>query len=51
MTRAADRGLWCADGQRGEFERVDVAKRWACKRCGLPAVDHWSARPEVQASP
>lgn len=48
MARAPDAGLWCPDGQRGEFERGDdPGKPPPCRRCGLPAMDHWTRRPEV----
>lgn len=39
--RSCARGLWCADGSRGEFE----AAPWKCRRCGALAMDHTATRP------
>lgn len=34
-------GLWCADGERGVFERGTDA----CKRCGVIAWKHSNVKP------
>lgn len=41
-------GLWCADGQRGEFERRPRKDEGsdACKRCGEVAWRHSTLGPD-----
>lgn len=43
----APTGLWCADGERGVFERRPSKSEGsdACKRCGVLAWKHWTVKP------